>query len=213
MIKKTAHNIFSGFRFFLPAFFFVSALSVLCGPARAEMIDYGAVKLQMLDKTTARTMTFEVGVGETVRFGSMYIRPQACRKSPPIETPESASFLQVWEVDPDGGKSKWIFSGWMFASSPALSPMDNPIYDVWVLDCDKMIVKTDDGAGNDAKADQPNSGQPNSGQAAQAPVNDDAVNGEADDAANSGQNKNADTDTGVSSDKPSSDIEVEKLDN
>ncbi|PZO87150.1 MAG: hypothetical protein DI626_04710, partial [Micavibrio aeruginosavorus] len=31
--------------------------------------------------------------------------------------------------------SEWSFSGWMFASSPALSAMDHPVYDVWVLDC------------------------------------------------------------------------------
>ena len=28
-----------------------------------------------------------------------------------------------------------VFSGWMFASSPALSAMEHAIYDVWVVDC------------------------------------------------------------------------------
>lgn len=101
---------------------------------RAAMTDYPVVRLQSLDKVSARTMTFEVRVGSTVKFGSIFIKVQSCRKSEPIDAPESASFLQVWEVPP-GGDSKWIFSGWMFASSPALSPMDHPIYDVWVLDC------------------------------------------------------------------------------
>lgn len=104
------------------------------GIARAEMISMPVVKLQSLDKATARTMTFEARVGSTVKFGPIYIRVQACRKAPPIEKPESASFLQIWEVTPKG-ESRWIYSGWMFASSPALSPMDHPIYDVWVLDC------------------------------------------------------------------------------
>ena len=27
------------------------------------------------------------------------------------------------------------FSGWMFASSPALSALDHPRYDVWVVSC------------------------------------------------------------------------------
>jgi hypothetical protein len=79
-------------------------------------------------------MTFEVKVGNTVKFGPIYIKVQACRKAPPIDAPESAAFLQIWEVTPKG-ESKWIYSGWMFASSPALSAMDHPIYDVWVLDC------------------------------------------------------------------------------
>lgn len=102
--------------------------------ARAEMIDQPVVKLQSLDKVTARTMTFEVRVGSTVKFGPIYIKVQSCRKAPPIDQPESAAFLQIWEVTPRQ-ESKWIYSGWMFASSPALSAMDHPIYDVWVLDC------------------------------------------------------------------------------
>ncbi|MCB9990054.1 MAG: DUF2155 domain-containing protein [Rhodospirillales bacterium] len=98
------------------------------------MEDYPLVKLQSLDKVTARTMTFEAKVGSTVKFGPLFIKVQACRKAPPIEQPESASFLQIWEVTPKE-EAKWVFSGWMFASSPALSSMDHPIYDVWVIDC------------------------------------------------------------------------------
>ena len=29
-----------------------------------------------------------------------------------------------------------IFSGWMFASSPALNPLEHAVYDVWVIDCE-----------------------------------------------------------------------------
>jgi len=104
-------------------------------PARDRVMnDFPVVKLRSLDKVTARTMTFEAKVGSTVKFGGLYIKVQACRKAPPIEAPESASFLQIWEVTHEG-EAQWVFSGWMFASSPGLSAMDHPIYDVWVLDC------------------------------------------------------------------------------
>lgn len=108
---------------------------LLAAPAHAEEpITTTHVRLQSLDKSTARTKTFEAAVGETVQFGPLYIKVQTCRKNAPIETPESAAFLQVWEVLPDQS-SEWVFSGWMFASSPSLSAMDHPIYDVWVLEC------------------------------------------------------------------------------
>lgn len=97
--------------------------------------DYPVVKLRSLDKITARTMTFEAKVGSTVRFGQIFIKVQSCRKPPPVEKSEAAAFLQVWQADDVKNTSKWIFSGWMFASSPALSAMDHPVYDVWVLDC------------------------------------------------------------------------------
>lgn len=33
-----------------------------------------------------------------------------------------------------------IFRGWMFASSPALNPLEHPVYDVWVIDCNTRVV-------------------------------------------------------------------------
>lgn len=117
---------------------FLFAIIFFAGSANAEpsvMEDFSVVKLQALDKSTARTVTFQAKVGSTIQYGSLFIKTQSCRKSPPLEQPESAAFLQVWEVPLGKKKSEWIFSGWMFASSPALSAMDHPVYDVWVLDC------------------------------------------------------------------------------
>lgn len=98
------------------------------------MTEYPRVRLQSLDKATARTMTFEAKVGSTLKFGPLYIRVKTCQKSSPVDKPESAAFLEIWEVDTDD-QADWVFSGWMFASSPGLSPMDHAIYDVWLIDC------------------------------------------------------------------------------
>ena len=119
------------FRTFLIGLLFAVASTEV---ALAAMTDYPKVRLRSLDKITARTMTFDARVGTTIKFGSIYIKIQSCQKPDLQETPEAASFLQIWEITPDE-QSKWIFSGWMFASSPALSAMDHPIYDVWVIDC------------------------------------------------------------------------------
>lgn len=97
--------------------------------------EYPSIKLRSLDKITARTLTFDAQVGNTVKFGDIYIKIQTCRKPPPVEKNESAAFLQIWQVNKIKKESKWIFSGWMFASSPALSGMNNSVYDVWVIDC------------------------------------------------------------------------------
>ncbi len=122
----------------LLSYFFLITFSVgmlHAAPSKAAMEDYPTIELQALDKTTARTITFEARVGSTIEYGRLFIKVQACRKAPALEKPESAGFLQVWEVPPESEKSEWVFSGWMFASSPALSAMDHPVYDVWVLDC------------------------------------------------------------------------------
>ena len=122
-------------RFIKSFFLTLFLISGFVKPVYATMVDYPIVKLQALDKSTARTVTFEAKVGTTIEYGSLFIKIQACRESDPLEKPESAAFLQVWEVPVNAQKSEWSFSGWMFASSPALSAMDHAVYDVWVLDC------------------------------------------------------------------------------
>lgn len=100
-----------------------------------EMMDKPVVRIRMLNKITAATRTYDLDVDKPVSFDELRIQPRACRKAPPIAKPESASFLEIWEVPANDDKPRWIFSGWMFASSPGLSAMDHPVYDVWVLDC------------------------------------------------------------------------------
>lgn len=112
----------------------LALVAIGISPALAAMSEYPKVRLRSLDKITARTMTFDAKVGTTIKFGSIYIKIQSCQKPDLQDMPEAAAFLQVWEITPEE-QSKWIFSGWMFASSPALSAMDHPIYDVWVIDC------------------------------------------------------------------------------
>ena len=57
-----------------------------------------------------------------------------CVKRPPEEPPETAAFLEIFETKPEQETQK-IFSGWMFALSPGLNPLEHPVYDVWLKDC------------------------------------------------------------------------------
>jgi hypothetical protein len=113
----------------------VLGLSLTLGlNSSAQAAPMQIVVLGGLDKITAHVSTFEAPIGQTVTFGALKITARACDKHPPEETPESAAFLEVVEAR-QGETPRPLFSGWMFASSPALSAMDNPIYDLWVLDC------------------------------------------------------------------------------
>jgi len=116
-----------------PVALYAAAMIVAATSAQAIQMDEAV--LQGLDKITARVSTIKVAVGETVKFGSLQITLRACDKRPPEEQPESAAFLQVVEQKPGETQAVTRFSGWMFASSPALSAMEHPVYDLWVLDC------------------------------------------------------------------------------
>ena len=110
----------------------LAALTLTTAAARAD--PYQIAVLQALDKVSARVSVLEVPVGKTVAFGNLEITARACDKRPPAETPESAAFLEIVDAKPGEAPVK-LFSGWMFASSPAVSALEHPVYDVWVIDC------------------------------------------------------------------------------
>ncbi len=99
----------------------------------AADIEGSSVLLRGVDKVTGRTSTTEVVVGTPTLIGDIRITLERCLKSPPEEPPENAAFLFIEEIT--GERSNVIFNGWMFSSNPALSAMEHPIYDIWVLEC------------------------------------------------------------------------------
>jgi hypothetical protein len=112
-----------------------SALIAASAAAAAPtMIKEPVAVLQGLDKITARVSRFDAPVGHVVAFGTLSIVVRGCEKSTPEERPENAAFLQIYENRP-GEKPVRRFSGWMFSSSPALSALEDPVYDIILLAC------------------------------------------------------------------------------
>lgn len=118
----------------------VATLCLLLAADRANAYPGNMVIMQGLDKVTARVSTFQAPKDTTVRFGTLEITVKRCDRTPPQEPPESAVFLNIIEKRPDEPVTK-LFMGWMFSSSPALSTLEHPVYDVWVLEC-KRRAKT-----------------------------------------------------------------------
>ena len=108
--------------------------TLLISAAAAEMTPQPTAVLQGLDKITARVSRFEAPVGQTVTFGTLSILVRDCEKSAPEDRPENAAFLGIDENRPKEQKQR-LFSGWMFSSSPALSALEHPVYDVTLLEC------------------------------------------------------------------------------
>ena len=133
IIPKLRKFLLSSLFQFRAALVFTILAIVLAGSnASAEKL--GIALLQGMDKVTARVTTITAPVGEVIKFGTLEIIARTCDKRPPEEPPESAAFLDICEVR-EGSPATSLYRGWMFASSPALSAMEHPVYDVWVLDC------------------------------------------------------------------------------
>jgi hypothetical protein len=102
--------------------------------ASADMSPQPMAVLQGLDKISARVSKFEAPVGQTVGFGTLSLVVRDCQRSAPEDTPENAAFIEISETKPGEQKVK-LFSGWTFSSSPALSALEHPVYDVTLLEC------------------------------------------------------------------------------
>lgn len=111
------------------------ALILGASPAFAE-----TVVLRALDKTYGLAKDIAIPVGRPMTFGTLTITPKACSKRAPEETPEVSAYLTiedkpVADANQPASETKTVFSGWMFASSPALNALEHSSYDVWVIDC------------------------------------------------------------------------------
>jgi hypothetical protein len=109
-------------------------LLVLASPASAETIANPVAAFSGLDKITGRITKFDVYINETVQFGALQITPRVCYTRPPTETQRTSVFIEVDQVSLKGQISR-IFTGWMFADSPALNAIDHAVYDIWLDDC------------------------------------------------------------------------------
>jgi len=110
--------------------------SLLAGSAvAATWIDGDKARLQALDKITARISTVEAPVGAARFYGTLEITINRCAFHPPEEPPENAAFITVRDRGYDGLAPKQVFSGWIFSSSPAVSALEHPVYDLTLLAC------------------------------------------------------------------------------
>lgn len=87
--------------------------------------------LRGLDRVSGRSTDLPLLVGEAVRYGRLEIRLGECRY--PTSNPNSDAFAQLTIVDLR--ENAQVFAGWMLASAPALSALDDARYDIWVISC------------------------------------------------------------------------------
>ena len=112
----------------------VAAIAGAAAAADPAMTPEPVAVMQGLDKITARIFRFDVALNQPQRFGTLSIVVRDCEKSAPEARPENAAFVEIAENRP-GEERLRLFSGWMFSSSPALSALEHPVYDVNLLQC------------------------------------------------------------------------------
>jgi hypothetical protein len=87
--------------------------------------------VRWLDKVSGETGDIELSRGQSAQNGRLTIQLDDCRYPEGDSPTEAYAHLTIM----DKLMEQPAFSGWMIASSPALSAMDHSRYDVWILRC------------------------------------------------------------------------------
>ena len=96
------------------------------------------VNIVALDKITAKTSDISLYLGEIKKFGLLEIKALKCGEVNSLSEPGQAAYIQVKDVSDNENNKVFVFNGWTFSSSPTLKPLDHPVYDLWLVNCDNV---------------------------------------------------------------------------
>ena len=125
--KKKKKNINLGLLIRV-TFFFLLPLTV-----SAETIEKKYASFKLLNKTTNKVSTKDILVSSKISWETLNIEVLYCGSTPPNEIPEDYVLIDVY--DTTNNENNNIYKGWMISSSPDVTPLENPIYDLWLVDC------------------------------------------------------------------------------
>jgi len=98
--------------------------------------------VQILNKTTAKSSIVELKINQKINLGTITLKARKCWQAPLEQKPETKILIEVFEnkiIDSISQviENTRIFYGWLFASSPSISGMEHPIYDITAISCKK----------------------------------------------------------------------------
>jgi len=125
--KKKKKNINLGLLIRV-TFFFLLPLTV-----SAETIEKKYASFKLLNKTTNKVSTKDILVSSKISWETLNIEVLYCGSTPPTEITEDYVLIDVY--DTINNENTNIYKGWMISSSPDVTPLENPIYDLWLVDC------------------------------------------------------------------------------
>ena len=109
-----------------------SSLALMALPVQAGVVVASGGLVRVLDRMTGQVADYDLAPGQVQAAGRLSVRLDECRY--PSDQPLAEAYAHL--TISDAGQVDPVFKGWMVASSPALSALDHPRYDVWVLHCD-----------------------------------------------------------------------------
>ena len=91
--------------------------------------------IKILDKISSKNTLLKLKNGELIKFKDLSIKSLKCKNSEFDDNPEITAYIQVRDLTNKNNDEVFVFNGWMFSSSPSITPFDHPVYDVWLVNC------------------------------------------------------------------------------
>jgi len=91
--------------------------------------------IKILDKISSKNSLLRLKNGDLVSFKDLSIKSLKCKNSEFDDNPEITAYLQVIDLNNSDNDEVFVFNGWMFSSSPSITPFDHPVYDIWLVRC------------------------------------------------------------------------------
>jgi hypothetical protein len=133
---ESKRNILAGnnkFNFFFFIFFLYFFLTNFL--FASDNIEGSFTDLKILDKVSSKNTLIKLRNGELVTFKDLSIKSLKCKNSEFDDNPEITAYIQVKDMTDNNKNEVFVFNGWMFSSSPSITPFDHPVYDVWLIKC------------------------------------------------------------------------------
>ena len=91
--------------------------------------------IKILDKISSKNILLKLKNGDLVTFKDLSIKSLKCKNSEFDDNPEITAYMQVTDLNNSNNNEVFVFNGWMFSSSPSITPFDHPVYDIWLVNC------------------------------------------------------------------------------
>ena len=91
--------------------------------------------IKILDKISTKNTLLKLKNGDLVSFKDLSIKSIKCKNSEFDDNPEITAYIQVTDLNNSNNDEVFVFNGWMFSSSPSITPFDHPVYDIWLVNC------------------------------------------------------------------------------
>ena len=120
----------SFFLYFLIFFFLFTSIS-----NSKSQLEGSFTEIKILDKISSKNTSLKLKNGQLLKFKDLSIQSLKCKNSEFDDNPEITAYIQVTDLSDQNNDEVFVFNGWMFSSSPSITPFDHPIYDVWLVKC------------------------------------------------------------------------------